>query len=30
MAELMDEWEEASWLGEQPAKEVVMSVRRFA
>ena len=24
MAELMDEWEEASWLGEQPVKELVM------
>jgi heterodisulfide reductase subunit A-like polyferredoxin/coenzyme F420-reducing hydrogenase delta subunit len=24
LAELMDEWEEASWLGRQPAKEVVM------
>ncbi len=24
LAELMDEWEEASWLGHQPAKEVVM------
>jgi len=24
LAELMDEWEEASWLGQQPAKEIVM------
>jgi heterodisulfide reductase subunit A len=24
MSELMDDWEEASWLGQQPAKEVVM------
>ncbi len=24
LAELMDEWEEASWLGQQPAEEVVM------
>jgi len=24
LAELMDEWEEASWLGRQPVKEVVM------
>ncbi|MGA9761618.1 MAG: hydrogenase iron-sulfur subunit [Gaiellaceae bacterium] len=24
LAELMDEWEEAAWLGKQPAKEVVM------
>ena len=24
LAELMDDWEEAAWLGQQPAKEVVM------
>jgi heterodisulfide reductase subunit A len=24
LAELMDDWEEASWLGRQPAKEIVM------
>jgi heterodisulfide reductase subunit A len=24
MSELMDDWEEAAWLGQQPAKEVVM------